>query len=48
MTYAGLIFAVQAALCLVQCLLLGIAQRNLAEIMIADLGILHRHFVFLQ
>ena len=45
--HAGLIFAVQAALGLVQGLGFGIPQGNLLKVLVADVGILRGHGVFL-
>ena len=42
------ILAVQAAGSLVKRLLLGIAEGDLEEVLIADIGVLRGHFVFLQ
>ncbi len=46
--YAGMIFAVEAAGSLVQSLLLGIAQRNLQEVFITDIGVLRGHRILVQ
>ena len=46
--HAGMVLAVQAAGGLVQRLLLGVAQRHLEEILVADIGILRGHLVLVQ
>ena len=46
--YAGMIFAVEAPGSLVQSLLLGIAQSNLQEVFITDIGVLRGHRILVQ
>ncbi len=46
--HAGLRFAVQAALCLIQCLLLRVSQRHLVKVFIADIGVLRGHGILGQ
>ena len=45
---AGMILAVQAACCFVERLLLGIAESDLQKVLVADVGVLRGHCVFLQ
>ena len=47
LSHTGFIFTIQAAGSFIQSLLFGIAEGHLIEVMVADLGVLHRHFVFL-
>ena len=45
---AGMILAVQAAGGFVQRLLLGVAERDLQEVFVADVGVLRGHLVLFQ
>ena len=46
--HAGLVLAVQAALGLVQSLLLGVAQSDLVKVLVPDVGVLRGHGILLQ